>query len=531
MAEQNDASNDSAASGGCSVTDLQRARRFLCMGTESGTYTLDEKIKLGRENAESLVRLIHDGRGEEVVEEIGKFSREGKAVKEQPVIFALALCARESEVKTKQAAYKALSKVCQTPIQLFAFINYAETLSGQSTGWGRAQRRAVQAWYNQQEPRQLAYLVTKYKHREGWTHKDLLRLCHLKPTNQGVAVVIRYIVKGFESAEKEFDKEDAPDDVKNVLTFLRAVEDVKNMRDESAVAGLVEQHRLAREHIPTQLLKSKEVWRSLLQDMPMTSLLRYLGKLSTIGLLAPLNDQSQLVCERLTDEEQLKKALVHPLSLLTALKQYERGRGDKGKQHWAPDPQIMEALNTAFYNSFKNVEPTNKRILLALDCGRSMAFSGVNGSSGLTAAMAAGTMAMCVARTEPGCHVFGFTDQLVQLNITGDMRLDQILQIVGATPKGRTDCVLPILYAKDNNIPVDMFLYLTDNKTGTGDIRPSDALKQYRAAMNIDAKLCVCAMSSNSFSLADPEDAGMLDIIGLDSQAPTVIRNFALGDI
>ncbi|XP_066293581.1 RNA-binding protein RO60-like [Branchiostoma lanceolatum] len=528
MAEQNSTSNDS---GGCGVTDLHRVRRFLCLGTEFGTYTLDEKIKLGRENAESLVRLIHDGRGEEVVEEISKFSREGKAVKQQPLIFALALCARESDVKTKQTAYKALSKVCQTPTQLFAFVNYAETLSGQSTGWGRAQRRAVQAWYNEQEPRQLAHLVTKYRHREGWTHKDLLRLCHLKPTNQGVAVVIRYIVKGFESAEKEFDKEDASDDVKNVLTFLRAVEDVKNMRDEGSVAGLVEQHKLAKEHIPTQLLKSKEVWRALLQDMPMMSLLRCLGKLSAIGLLAPLNDQSQAVCERLTDEEQLKKALVHPLTLLTALKQYERGRGDKMKQKWVPDPQIMEALNTAFYNSFKNIEPTDKRILLAVDCGRSMAFSGVNGSSGLTAAMAAGAMAMCVARTEPNSHVFGFTDQLVQMNITTDMRLDQILQIVGATPKGRTDCVLPILYAKDNNIPVDMFLYLTDNKTGTGDIHPSEALKQYRAAMKTDARLCVCAMSSNSFTLADPEDAGMLDIIGLDSLALQVIRNFALGDI
>lgn len=48
-------------------------------------------------------------------------------------------------------------------------------------------------------------------------------------------------------------------------------------------------------------------------------------------------------------------------------------------------------------------------------------------------------------------------------------------------------------------------------------------------ARGINAKLIVCGMASNGFSIADPEDGGMLDIVGFDSGAPEVISNFANG--
>ena len=38
-----------------------------------------------------------------------------------------------------------------------------------------------------------------------------------------------------------------------------------------------------------------------------------------------------------------------------------------------PNPEILAALESAFYRSFEAVEPTNKRILIALDISGSMA--------------------------------------------------------------------------------------------------------------------------------------------------------------
>ena len=96
---------------------------------------------------------------------------------------------------------------------------------------------------------------------------------------------------------------------------------------------------------------------------------------------------------------------------------------------------------------------------------------------------------------------------------------------------GSTDCAQPMLYAKKKKFKVDVFIVYTDNETWAGKVHPAEALRQYRKTMGIDARLIVCAMASNEFTLADPGDAGMLDIAGFDSAAPEVIRTFTLGEI
>ncbi len=52
------------------------------------------------------------------------------------------------------------------------------------------------------------------------------------------------------------------------------------------------------------------------------------------------------------------------------------------------------------------------------------------------------------------------------------------------------------------------------------------ALRQYRAQTGIAAKLVVVGMVSNGFSIADPDDAGMLDVIGFDTATPSLMADF-----
>lgn len=79
---------------------------------------LGEK-ELGIENAQSIIRLIGDGRGLEVVETIKTFSIEGRTAKQNPIMFALALCAKSDHLPTKQAAYASLGEICRIPTHLF----------------------------------------------------------------------------------------------------------------------------------------------------------------------------------------------------------------------------------------------------------------------------------------------------------------------------------------------------------------------------------------------------------------------------
>lgn len=43
------------------------------------------------------------------------------------------------------------------------------------------------------------------------------------------------------------------------------------------------------------------------------------------------------------------------------------------------------------------------------------------------------------------------------------------------------------------------------------------------------AKLVVVGMVSNGFSVADPEDGGMVDVVGFDTAAPRLIADFIAG--
>ncbi len=97
---------------------------------------------------------------------------------------------------------------------------------------------------------------------------------------------------------------------------------------------------------------------------------------------------------------------------------------------------------------------------------------------------------------------------------------------------GSTDCAQPMLYAKRRKLKIDVFVVYTDCETYFGSVHPSVALKQYREESGIhDAKLIVVGMTSNGFTIADPEDPGMFDMAGFDSAAPQVMREFILGNI
>ena len=101
------------------------------------------------------------------------------------------------------------------------------------------------------------------------------------------------------------------------------------------------------------LYLSVQVWAALLENMPMTAMIRNLGKMSAIGLLKPLSNHADIVCKRLKDETLLRKARIHPFNVLVALKTYESGKGDKGKLTWEVNQTIVGALDDAFYKSFK----------------------------------------------------------------------------------------------------------------------------------------------------------------------------------
>ena len=230
--------------------------------------------------------------------------------------------------------------------------------------------------------------------------------------------------------------------------------------------------------------------------------------------------------KRLGDGDALQKARIHPIQVLAALMTYKAGHGMRGKHTWTPVSTIVDALDGAFYDSFKNVTPTGRRIMLALDVSGSMTGGEVAGVPDLSPRIASAAMAMVIARTEKQHMFTAFTNTLVEIDITSKMTLDQVCRYVDGMPFDRTDCAQPMLYASKKKLDIDAFMVLTDSETWAGKIHPIQALKQYRKQTGIQAKSVVAGMVSNDFSIADPTDGGMLDVIGFDTAAPQLIADF-----
>ncbi|XP_019734727.1 RNA-binding protein RO60 isoform X1 [Hippocampus comes] len=510
------------------VSDNVRLRRFLCYGSEGDVYTASEEAHLGMAQAGALLSMLQEGRGIEAVNEIKRFAQDGRAVRLDPSIFALALCSQHAEVTTKRAAFKAVKDICQDPAHLFSFIQYKKELKeDMKCGiWGRALRKAVSDWYNGQDALSLAAVVTRCKQREGWSHKDVLRLSHTKPADEALALISKYVAKGWKEVHVAYADKENTEEVVKVLLYLEVVEKVKHSCDETEVINLIEEHKLEREQLLTDHLKSKLVWRALLKEMPLQSVLWMLGKMTARKIVQPGASETQALCERMQTEAALKKAKLHPFSILLASEHYKRGQGYQGKTKWAADGSILKALDIAFYKSFSNIEPVGKSFVVAVDVSTSL--SSVVPGTALSTAVAAAVITMVFARTEADTHVLAYSEGALELcSVSADMTLAQTTDELVKIPGGSTDCTLPIAWATDNGKAVDVFIILTNNPLWTFTASPVETLKKYRQTSGRHSKLVMCGLTSIGHTMPDTGDRGLLSICGFDLGAFRIIRNLA----
>lgn len=518
------------------VDDWTRLDRFLILGADSGTFYVAERA-LVLENANAVLACLKAD-GLRVVRRIVEVSDGGLAPKNDPAIFALALAMKRGDDVTRKAAQEAVPQVCRIGTHLFALAEVVSALGG----WGRGTKRAFAHWYTDRDPAQLAHQIVKYQSRNGWSHRDVLRMAKPCGHERGGALdaLLHWSTKGW----PDVGAEPHPDER---LRLVWAFERAKRSETPADTARMVEAYGLPRECVRTEHLNDPGVWDALLRSgrgMPLTAMVRNLGKMTSVGLLAPMSDAGRFVVDRLGDVEAMKRGRIHPLSLLVALKTYQQGHGDKGSLSWSPLPPVVDALDRAFYASFAAVEPTGKRWMLALDVSASMNSPFIAGMTGITPRVGSAAMALVTAAVEPN-HLFvgftsggwgarrsmhsGWTSAISPLDISPRRRLDDVIRYINGLPMGGTDCALPMLYAAENRIPVDVFVVLTDSETWAGDVHPPVALRRYRDAMGIPAKMVVCGMVANGFSIADPSDAGMLDVVGFDPGVPSVMAQFATG--
>jgi 60 kDa SS-A/Ro ribonucleoprotein len=504
-----------------------RLDRFLILGSDEGTFYVSER-ELTQQNAIAVYHCLEED-GVRLVQRVREVSEAGRAPRNDPALFALAMAAGSKDPATRAAVWDALPHVARTATHLFHWLHYLRAFRG----WGRGVRTAVGAWYTAKDQRELAYQMLKYPSRDGWSHRDALRLAHPKANSAAHALLFRYATRGFEAArESEWSAE---------LDVMATLEAVHRLREQTPTeaAQTIAQHGLTREMVPSALLRHAVVWEALLERMPLGALVRNLGVMSKVGLMAPMSRAVEQVRGRLDNVEALRAARIHPVAILSALRTYAQGHGVRGGNSWQPVSQVVDALDRAFYNAFANAPTTGRRVMLALDVSGSMS-ANVLGLSHLSCREASAAMALVTAANEPQHMFTAFTrgtypsrwgttlgSGLQLLSFSPRERLDDVVRRTAEIPFGGTDCALPMVEALKHRWKVDLFVIYTDNETWAGNIHPAQALRQYRDRMGIAAKLVVVGMASNGFSIADPGDQAMLDVVGFDAAVPQVIAQFA----
>ena len=583
--------SNNAGGFGFAVDDLTRLKRFATLGSSSGTYYVNAR-DLTKQNLDVVERMLKAGQGKLIVDTVIEVSKAGRGVSNDPALFVLARCAacdvhgkvtfqaaektyelhqhnhpglferipdntshvrgnktfkragniihlteqkkggvqdHPDDIEIRRYALQALPVVARTGTHFLHFIAYVE----QFRGWGRSLKRTVAAWYNKKQDKDLAYQLIKYQNRDGWSQDDALRLSHPKAI-EAHQTLYHWVTKGWEGVGDE----EHPD---NALKIVWAYEKAKRAQDDKEVASLIKEYTLPREAVPTQFLHSVPVWEALLAEMPMEAMCRNLATMTREGVVKPMGDSTRFIAERLRSGDLIKKARLHPIKILAALTTYQSGKSVRGDATWTPVQAIVDALNEAFYLSFGNVAPTDKKSLIAIDVSASMHGTKVNGIPGMECHTAASAMALVIAASAwhttasglrvPNYHVIAFDTMAHALSVSHQQRLDDVMRIVSTTGGGGTNCAVPFQYAIDNKLDLDAIVTLSDSETWFGKMgHPIQILNKYRQHVAHPVKAVNVQMAATHVTNNDPDDKDALEAIGFDTAVPELISAFVQGN-
>ena len=270
------------------VKKLERVKRYIVLGTEGGTYYATEKE--GREdNVKCVLALLKENNHVDgLLNMLEQYSKEGRATKEDALLTALMTCVMYDDKNIQKKAYEKVVSICNIPTKLFRFIELCQqhikkhprpkivqpvskavsqqrskkrknepvetsdlvieeapnkkkpkkkvVKTGRSTGWGRMRRTSISAFYTDSNkcPERLLYLLTKYKNRHNWSHKQVLGYAHPKFAKDDddkitKELILCYVTRGYATFHKRL-KEKASEGDQQISRIVEHIDTLEKIR-------------------------------------------------------------------------------------------------------------------------------------------------------------------------------------------------------------------------------------------------------------------------------------------------------------
>ncbi|KAI4488412.1 hypothetical protein M0804_005260 [Polistes exclamans] len=467
----------------------------------------------------------------------------------ETLIFALAVCCKQVYSESlRHAAYSIVGKICSLPEHFILFIKFTSELSKRkismlhpvkpSHGWGHGLRKTVNNWYLSKEPLELAKCVTRCKGRHGWKHKDIVKLSHPHPDTTEKEVILKYIIHGLDKTKKFFADNS---NVQELIEYIERIENFKHCNDIVQAAGLLEKYELTLDHVPGHMLKSTEIWNSLVPSMDLHTLLSNLQRIHNLGLLkadAPIIDK---IIDEITNKDRLACSNIHPIFIYITLQNYlhsgkplsyeKRKMKVQAKKPYRPSPRpnskIISALHQAFDLSVMNLKSTGLRYMITINANKVMWESNTWHNGIVNGAEAGFLIAYTLSRCEKDVTVAVF--DIIDVDIVNlNQSLDFFSLISTYQPMSNKNIRLstPIKWASKQSYQYDVFINVVNDIVDYNECEQN--FEEYKKRMNLPhAKLINCVVCSSKTCKEDLYNRNILTIYGFDVTVPMVIQAFA----
>ncbi|XP_073983919.1 RNA-binding protein RO60-like [Rhodnius prolixus] len=353
--------------------------RILHYGCEEAIYVpgcrLQKKF-YEEDKVNQLRSIIAEIEHEKLFDIIRKVMREKTSLYPDLILYVLAECAR-SEIK-RPDALKAAEEMCTTAEYFLLFFKFAKAVSPY-IGTGRACRRFITNWYLKKNSLELAEMVGETPSYRGWRHADLIKIAHIKSTDPATAAVLTYLSRG---AKTMIDMYGEDPKAKEVVSYLKNVDNFRKDGDEGSVIRTIETYMLTVSHLNFIHLKKKQVWIALLRRMPVDTLLDYIHLLCKYRMFRKgrMWDQEFLtaVCDVLCNVNSIAETRLQPSRVFIDLctyqfaPKYKLELAAKSLRRLAQKPpaisyELVTNLEKLIIATYDNVEPTGLRYVIAVD--------------------------------------------------------------------------------------------------------------------------------------------------------------------
>ncbi|KAG7166290.1 60 kDa SS-A/Ro ribonucleoprotein-like, partial [Homarus americanus] len=429
-------------------------------------------------NCTSVIpKLVEEGKAEVILDTLRAYNQLPYVDKEALVLCLAVVSKQSDQKKLVTDAHSSVRELCTNTHLFFLFIQISKMISKQTghSGWGRGLRRAVNEWYLSWEPRRLALEVTRHFSAYGWTHRDVIRLAHLKLKELplGTQVVLHYVFMGLEKTVQEYT---GKDNTSELLELMQVLD-----KDGHPQANLLNPSSESSHALPSKLV------------------------------------------ERLTHSD-VTSGCVTPTQVLMALHSYEHptrfvgdaggkiferkpSKGVAGKIPRAPvrtpskkntkvNPQVVDALHTLITASAK-----------------------VTGHEGAAVTI----LALTSGGTNPAATTLAFSENtLTEIQVTEGMTLLQLINKFKETVIGEVNVGEALKWAKENE--ADTVVVLTHKFEQHVIYSATQSLQQLNDANSTHIRLVLCGLGTKHVHPQQTEN--FLLVLGFDQRTPSIIRAF-----